>query len=407
MDKTLELRREDEIDHGEGEGEDKEDRAGRVAEVERFPFVADDGRFGELFPDDAVEGIERFAERIALGKVRFDRDGADAVVAVQGARVGKFAQAHEVREGDELTALPGSHEEILKIAGGAFIIPCPFDDDVVFLAFVGEGGDPPRAEESLQRRPDGLDGDAEIGRAGAVDIDAELGFALLIIVVDPCQSGVLPGLFKDNVAPPGKSLVLGPADDKLHLFLQSGRETLPHDREMLHPREIGEFAPDLGHDDSGGAASRPVVEVHDGDDLVVVEGRSESARHPYEKPLRLARLGQIHEPLFNLHRHVERVAVARSLGCFADDEKGAPVLLWNELGRDRLEEPEAGKKDPEDGETREPGEAHEAMQDPAVDRLEFYEDFLHGAGEPVRPGDVVAAEELRGDHGTQGQGDEA
>jgi len=176
---------------------------------------------------------------------------------------------------------------------------------------------------------------------------------------------------------------------------------------MLHPREIGELASDLGHDDTGGAALRPVVEVHDGDDLVVIEGRSESSRHPHEEPLRFARLGEIHEPLFDLYRHIEGVTIARSLRCFADDKKGAPVLLRHELGRNGPEKPEAGKEDPEDGDPREPGKVHESVEDRAVERLEFPKNVRDGAGEPVCPGDVVAAEELRGDHGAQGQGDEA
>ncbi len=193
----------------------------------------------------SLQRLEALADRHAGRERALDGDGAQPVEAVELLRRRALLQADEGRERHEVAA-GGAHEHVREVVRRRPVLGAGAHDDVVFLALRGEARDLLLAEHELERLADILDRDAEVGGAGAVDLDAQVGLVLLVVGIEVDEEPGRLRLRQHAVAPVAQRLVVGAADHELDLLLQAAlAERARVDREGARAGEVRHLAEHL------------------------------------------------------------------------------------------------------------------------------------------------------------------
>ena len=123
--------------------------------------------------------------------------------------------------------------------------------DVVLLAVLDEGRDPPRAHHRLERRADLLGRDAEVRGAIEVDLDAHLRPRLLVVGVRVVQPGILRHTLEHPVAPDGELRVVRAAQHELQRLPGAAHEAAEDPRRRANRRDRAELRAQFLHGSNG------------------------------------------------------------------------------------------------------------------------------------------------------------
>lgn len=338
MNETLKLGGEHEECHKEREAEDKRHTVGAFAEFQGVALVTDHRLGGEFGADEVFEVGQSLAQTVAGSEVAVEGDGAQAVVAVEGATVGEFLEGDEIGEGDEFAGAFASDKDVVHVERALLVIKSTLDAHIVLLTLTNERGHAASAKERLQRATDVGTADAEIGGAGLVDADAKLRLCVTVIAIQTNESGVLLGLLQNDVAPSGEFLKGGAADDEFERLVKSPREALSHDDHRLNTGDVGNSLPHFIHHLKGVSSFAIGAERDDANGFVEVRRGSETSRCTHEHAVCLTLfLIEIHQVVFEIVEGIEHVAVGRAGWAGGDDEKGGPVFAGREFLGDRFD----------------------------------------------------------------------
>ncbi len=223
MDEALELRRQHQEHDRNREDEGDVELSAALQVLTRFTVERERGALRQLLAHGVLEPLHRLAHRVAVGQAGGDLDAADTVEAVERGRTGDLVQGDEVRQRDELTRTVRAHLDVGEVGCRRAFVRTALQDDVVLATAIDIRRHDARAEHRLERAADGLQRDAEVGRAIAIHGDADLRLALLVVRVDVGQAGVLRGQIHQLLRPVGKLLVVGATQQRQHRLAEAAR----------------------------------------------------------------------------------------------------------------------------------------------------------------------------------------
>ena len=406
MDVALELCGQHQKDHRDPQQENEEQRPAAGLEVQGFALVIDDDTVGQVLGRQPLQMCERIAEAIARGEIGLDGDGAHPVVAVESRGVGKGLQGHQVGQRDQFTGAGGADVDVLNVGRRALDLALALQDHVVFLARIDEGRDAPRSQHRLQRTPDIAQVDAEIARAVAVDLDAELGVGLLVVVVDVDQPGIVLRKARQQDVPPSCQFLVGAAaDGELHRLLNASAQPLSHDRENPHARQAGGQAAHLLHDVPAGAPLGPVLQDQNDDPAVEAFDIAEGTGRADQQARHLTALGQGRQTSLDLVHILGHVVEGGAFRPIDQQEEGTAIFARCELGRDLPLQPSRAAQHQQEEDPDRQRSPQGTRQGASVATLDRRETALHAPRDQRLPA-AAGFQQFRGQHGGQGQGNQ-
>ena len=108
-----------------------------------------------FFRQNGIGGIlqvgQRFAQRVAIGEVRFDGDGAYSVEAVERTGTGKVGQRDQTGQWNKFARARRADLNVIQRAGAVLAAAVAFHDDVVLFAVVHVTGHVTAPQQHFQR----------------------------------------------------------------------------------------------------------------------------------------------------------------------------------------------------------------------------------------------------------------
>ena len=292
----------------------------------------------QLARDGLLEPLDGFAHRVALGEVGRDLDRAQAVEPRELHRARRLLELHDARQRNQLVGARRAHADVGEIRRRLADVVATLQDDVVLAAAIDVRRHDARAEHGLERAPDALERDAEVGRAIAVDRHADLRLALFVVALDVREAGIRLRELQHLVRPYGEPLVVRSADDGDDGRLQAAApQAAGHAHRHAHAGQLARLGEHGLHDLARRVlALVPVLEDQERARRVDVAGAqvvAALARHAHEHALDVAAFAHVlHGDRLELPRVAVDVLEARALGPFDADEAAAVVRLRRELG---------------------------------------------------------------------------
>lgn len=128
-------------------------------------------------------------------------DAAESIEAVVTTRLGKFAEADQIGQRNELAAAAGAHVQIVEIRRFRTITTLSLHDDVVLLATIDVGGDEAPAHHGFEGATDFLRRHAKVRGTHMVDVDAHLRLGFLVVGIRADQAGILVHALDHAITP--------------------------------------------------------------------------------------------------------------------------------------------------------------------------------------------------------------
>jgi hypothetical protein len=148
VEEALELRREGEVDHHDGQEESKVERGSRFLELPRLPRQLGGEPLREVLIGDGLELIEDRAQGGAMRDAPLDGGGALPLVVVELPRGHRLPHLDEARELHHLVVRP-AHVKALEVGGGHPVHIAELDLHVVLLGPALEVGEILASQEDL------------------------------------------------------------------------------------------------------------------------------------------------------------------------------------------------------------------------------------------------------------------
>ncbi len=293
---------------------------------------------------------------------------------------------------------------VWRSAAGRPVGGLGLDDDPIFLAAIGVGRDPPRAEQRLEGVGDVLDRDPEVAGAGGVDGDPELRLGLLIVGIEIDDSRIGGGSRQNPVAGPGELGIGRAGDDEAdRLAAAAAADRRAHLGVAAHRGDLAEPAVDLLDDVLGGLLTL-LPGFQEDDEIAAVEivAVAEAARSPGDDRPDGALVDERKQLALRVEHVAVHLRVAGALGRADVGGEDSDILGRHQLrAKGREQRSGAGEEEPDDDE-RDQRPADHSVEPARIEAFEPAEAVVDPAREAAP---LLIFEELRAEHRREAEGE--